>query len=143
MEAPNDRLDNRPYITVTNELFRHPKFIRLTDKAKVHLLELWAYCNEYRTDGIIHKTLLMEKGQAVARALREVGWVDDTTDPDFFYMHDYLDHQKSRAQIEAYREQRRQDGKKGGIIGMHERWHVDRGVTNPDCPLCFPDHETG
>lgn len=126
---------------MTNELFRHPKFIRLTDKAKLHLLELWAYCNEYQTDGIVYKAILEEKGRPVAKLLREVGWVDDTNEKDTFYMHDYLEHQKSRAQIEQHREQRQKDGKKGGIMGMHERWHVARGVVNKDCPLCFSDPE--
>jgi hypothetical protein len=24
----------------------------------------------------------------------------------------------------------------GGNIGMHRRWHVARGIHNPDCNLC-------
>lgn len=121
---------------MTNELFRHPKFIRLTDKAKLHLLELWAYCNEYQTDGIVYKAILEEKGRPVAKLLREVGWVDDTNEKDTFYMHDYLDHQRSKAQIEERRERRRQSGAKGGTKGMHERWHVQRGDFKEDCEHC-------
>jgi hypothetical protein len=135
----SDRLDNRPYIAVTNELFRHPKFIRLTDKAKLHLLELWAYCNEYQTDGLIHKTILEEKGRPTATLLRDVGWVDDTNEKDTFYMHDYLEHQNSRAAIERRREERKAQGAYGGTKGMHVRWHVNKGVYKEDCEHCISE----
>jgi hypothetical protein len=29
----------------------------------------------------------------------------------------------------------------GAILGCHNRWHVRRGLTNPDCPLCTPKEE--
>jgi hypothetical protein len=28
------------------------------------------------------------------------------------------------------------DSSSGGKLGNHHRWHVARGVVNPDCPLC-------
>ncbi len=30
----------------------------------------------------------------------------------------------------------RKGGPKGGRIGMHRRWHVNRGIINPACPIC-------
>lgn len=27
---------------------------------------------------------------------------------------------------------------KGRILGLHVRWHVNRGLVNPDCSLCVP-----
>ncbi|MGO1664103.1 MAG: hypothetical protein ACTHYO_10350 [Micrococcaceae bacterium] len=100
----DENLVKVPYIVVTNKLFGHPKFVRLSDKAKVYLLELWGYCNEYETDGKVHKTILAQKGAPVARELHSAGWVDPTDDPDTFYMHDYLDYQRSREQIDSPRE---------------------------------------
>lgn len=32
--------------------------------------------------------------------------------------------------------------KKGGISGNHQRWHVEKGVVNEDCPLCVEDRPT-
>lgn len=32
--------------------------------------------------------------------------------------------------------------KKGGISGNHQRWHVEKGVFNEDCPLCVEDRST-
>lgn len=142
----DEQLDRRPYITVTNELFRHPKFVRLTDKAKVHLLELWGYCNEYQTDGIIHQSMLNAKGPAVAKQLRDVGWVDATNEEGMFYMHDYLDHQKSKAQIEDHRNGKRKAGSAGGKRSNHVRNHVKKNVFQAECQWCVEerrDAQTG
>ena len=34
-------------------------------------------------------------------------------------------------------ENRSKAGLIGGPIGMHVRWHVNRGIVNPDCPFCM------
>lgn len=142
MTAPGGsekHLDKRPYIAVTNELFRHPKFVRLTDKAKVHLLELWGYCNEYKTNGIVHESILNGKGAAVSKVLRDIGWVDQTTEPDMFYMHDYLDHQKSKEQIETAKTAKATSGSTGGKKSSHVRNHVKKNEHDPQCEWCVED----
>lgn len=133
--------DTRPYITVTNELFRHPKWRRISDKSKLYLLELWGYCNEFRTDGFVERTILYDRGPRIANELLKE-WVEKTEDPDVFYMHDYLSHQPSRAEIEERIEEKRTAGSKGGKQSAHEKWHVKRGILNPRCDLC-QELETG
>jgi hypothetical protein len=129
--------DTRPYFTVTNELFRHPKWTGLpNDKSRIHLLELWGHCNEFRTDGAVAKHVLHAKGPAVAKALIAGGWVNTTKDPNKFEMHDYLSHQPSKAEIEARIQDKQASGKEGGKRSAHKRWHVDRGVIKDDCELC-------
>lgn len=135
----DEQLDKRPYITVTNELFRHPKFVRLNDKAKLHLLELWGYCNEYQTDGVVHRSMLEAKGKPVAKQLREGGWVDDTVEAEWFYMHDYLDHQKSKDQIEDAKSKKRDAGSAGGKRSHHVRNHVNKGAFHAECQWCVED----
>jgi len=83
---------------------------------------------------------LEEKGKAVATQLRDVGWVDDTNEKDAFYMHDYLDHQKSRDQLEELREQKRTAGSVGGKKSSHTRNHVKKDVVDPDCEYCIGGH---
>lgn len=123
--------DKRPYITVTNELFRHPKFRRLSDKAKLYLLELWGTCNEFQTDGKIEHAVLMAQGKRVADELLN-GWVEATDVPGMFYMHDYLEHQKSRVEIEKYKEKKTS----AGVFGAHKRHHEMKGIFDISCGHC-------
>lgn len=125
--------DTRPYITVTNELFRHPKWTGLpNDKTRLYLVELWGHCNEFRTDGAVVKHVLHAKGAAVAKALIAAGWVETTDDPQLFLMHDYLSHQPSKVEIE----ERIADKKSAGKLGAHRQWHVKRDKQHPDCEYC-------
>lgn len=128
--------DRRPYFVVSNELFRHPKFLRLSDKARLYLLELWGYCNQYMTDGLIEDFILKEKGASIAKELIRAGWVDETKDAEIFMMHDYLLHQKSRAEIESLIDLKKDQGSRGGIKSAHVRHHVNKGVFSENCELC-------
>lgn len=138
-DSGDDQLIKVPYIIVTNKLFGHPKYVRLSDKAKVYLLELWGYCNEYETDGIVHKTVLEQKGSALAKQLKDAGWVDPTNDPESFYMHDYLDYQRSKAAIQEHKKKNQRNGSKGGRASSHKKWHLDRNKPSPQCPLCIEE----
>lgn len=42
-------------------------------------------------------------------------------------------HGRSREQMSA---DGKEGGKKGGPIGCHIRWHINRNIVNPDCDLC-------
>lgn len=123
--------DTRPYITVTNELFGHPKFKRLTPAARLYLLELWAHCNMYMTDGVLEAVTLFERGKKIGNELINGGWVEAHEDGSYS-CHDYLEHQKSREQILKHRE----DKKGSGEYGSHVRWHVKRGVHDLNCEHC-------
>lgn len=129
-------LDKRPYITVANELFRHPKFVRLTDKAKVHLMSLWAYCNEYTTNGLVHESILNSSGAATGKLLIENQWVERTTEQGMFYMHDYLDHQKSKERIEEEKSRKKTAGSMGGAKSNHVRNHARKGLFDSSCQWC-------
>ena len=122
--------DTRPYIAVTNELFRHPKFRRLTFEARVSLLELWAHCNEFMTDGDVDSWVFEEYPAKVQEQLVKIGWVHSKGDD--YEMHDYLKHQKSKAQILEHK------GKKSsaGALGNHTKHHTNKGVVKPGCFWC-------
>ena len=130
--------DRRPYIAVAQELFRHPKWRRISKDARLWLLELWGYCNEFRTDGMVHRSMLEEEGVKVSKELLDAGWVEITADPDEFYMHDYLEHQPSRTEIEQRMKEAREAGKRGGEKSNHVRNHVKKGVIDLTCELCPP-----
>ncbi|WP_346921720.1 hypothetical protein, partial [Glutamicibacter creatinolyticus] len=63
-----------------------------------------------------------------------VGWVHPKDDD--YEMHDYLNHQKSKAQILEHKAKKTVVGAYGG----HTRHHVKKGVVKPGCYWCeHPD----
>jgi hypothetical protein len=125
--------DTRPYITLTNEIFRHPKMKRLKNPwARLYVIELWTYCNQYMTDGWIDREVLHEKGDDIAEELIAAGWVDGPDAEGMFYMHSYLEHQKSKAEIEGLRAARRESSE----WGNHTRWHIGKSIVEASCAYC-------
>lgn len=122
--------DTRPYITVANELFRHPKFKILSRTARLRIIELWAHCNEYMTDGEIDHGTLMEIPAKERRELTDAGWIEQAETG--WRCHDYLKHQKSRIQILKHKAERAQ----AGLFGAHTRHHVKKGVVDRACKWC-------
>lgn len=128
--------DTRPYITVTNELFRHPKYRRMSFEARVALLELWAHCNEFMTDGRVDGWVFEEYPDKICEQLLTVGWA--YADGDSYEMHDYLKHQKSKAEILELKEKR----SVSGAYAAHCRFHLKRGKPKSDCYWCNHPDET-
>lgn len=130
--------DTRPYITITNELFNHPKFKRIKNPwARLHLIELWTYCNTYKTDGRIDEDALMEKGDDIGQELLDRKWVTGPDQDGAYRMHDYLKHQKSKAEIEGLTAKR----KESAGWGNHTRWHTDKQVVEHSCGYCTGELE--
>lgn len=119
--------DDRTYIKLHDGMPEHPKVETLHDDAAAWLLvALWAYCSRYQTDGQVPKVKAhrMTKGASVNRCgkLVTIGLLHDgetvccpAPKPEHYYCHDYLVHQRSAAQIEAMKEQRRNAGRNGGL----------------------------
>lgn len=117
-------------------LFQHPKYVALTDRAKVHLIELWVGCWSGGGHGMVSKRDLNRKGAKVAFALLD-GWVERTADPEIFYMHDYLEYHHPKSDHDVIRVITEREYKAGGgKLGMHNRWHVAKGVVKPGCDHC-------
>lgn len=126
--------DTRPYITVANELFRHPKFRRMPIEARLAVLELWAHCNEFMTDGLVDSYTFEAQTAKVQEHVLAAGWAYPVDDA--YEMHDYLKHQKSREEILAHKEKKAVTGAFGG----HSRHHLKKGVNKPGCYWCeHPD----
>lgn len=90
---------------------RHPKFTALSDGAFRLWAAGWSYCQEQLTDGVIHKNTLSSLGVRVRHA-----WIAElcTVVPPYRYslweergetylMHDYLDWNDSREEVQAGR----------------------------------------
>lgn len=128
--------DTRPYITLTNEYPRHRKIRGLSDAAFRLHVTLMAMANEDRTDGVVLPVDLEAKGLKAKKELLCAGLVE-TVDGGYV-LHDYLEHQNSSDEIEAYKQEKLKRASNGGKVSSHNRHHVEKGVISPSCELCQP-----
>lgn len=125
------KFDHRSFIRLDHGYDEHPKVIPLTDAAFRAHIEATCWSSRNESDGCIAKAVARKKWRpkvlaelVAARLLEDVG--------DAYEVHDYLDFQRSKEEINAYREAR---GKVGNL-GNHKRWHVARRRWDPDCEHC-------
>lgn len=110
---------NWEYIRVDVLLPEHPKVEELSDKAFRALIDLWCYCGRNRTDGIVTDKRWKATGNAKVRAeLVEHGLVEPTG-LGGVVMHDYLEHQRSREEIDELSAKRTEAAKKAAAA----RWN--------------------
>lgn len=126
--------DDRTYIRVHDGMPGHPKIEPLSDGAFRTLLTLWCWSSEYLTDGRIPAAIWKKRGTPKTRSeLLTAGLAEETDDG--VTMHDYLEHQRSAAEVQELRAVRGASGVKAN----HVRWHVRRRRSDPDCPFCASD----
>jgi hypothetical protein len=110
------------WVNLDDQMPNHPKIIGLSDGAfRLHVSAI-IYANRFLTDGIIRGDVvgsLMPKyrrtylDELVERAL----WVEIAA--GVYEIHDYLDWNKSRIEIEKRKQARAEGGRKGA----DRRWH--------------------
>lgn len=124
--------DERTYIRVHDGMPDHPKIEALSDKAFRLLMERWCWCARHRTDGRVPMTVWAKAGSASARReLVRAGLVEEHV--EHVEMHDYLEHQRSAAEITDLLDKKR----RAGTLGNHKRWHVPLGRLDLECPHCI------
>jgi hypothetical protein len=121
------------FIKVHEDMPDHPKIEPLSDKAFRLLVETWCWCKRHTNDGRMAAASWARRGTPRSRGeLEKAGLVD--VEGATVLVHDYLDWQSSKAQIEA-----KQDAIRAGAVeGNHRRWHLARSAYDPNCPLCDP-----
>jgi hypothetical protein len=110
--------DQRLYGKFTLNFPDHPKIFILSDAAFRCLVSATLWCRQQENDGFLARRLAVAKWSLdVLQELcqndpenpslieREEGW----------YIHDYAEHQETKADIEARRERNRAAGQKGGL----------------------------
>jgi hypothetical protein len=105
--------DKRAFITLHDGMPEHRKIEGLSSDAFRLLIELWCWCSRNRTDGDVPEATFKKRGTIKARReLVRVGLVK--TKGDDYYMHDYLEHQRSAAEIDEMTRKRAAAGSIGG-----------------------------
>ena len=130
------------WFKVDDKLHDHRK-ARKAGKAAMGVWVLagsWSMDNE--TDGFIPADVLSRWGTTSdARRLVDVGlWQRETFHgEDGYRFHDWTRFQPSAAVTAA----KRAKESEAAIRGNHNRWHIQRGITDPDCEYCYqvPDRE--
>lgn len=110
-----------PYQLLDDGFAEHPKIMDLSDRSfRMHVAAL-CYCNRNLTDGV-----LSERSIAVLCALTSASkkhlielvtagvWEEHETDDGCFVIHDYLEHNPSKREVQDRRAKRSEAGRKGG-----------------------------
>lgn len=105
--------DPRPFITVHDGMPEHPKIEALSDTAFRLLVTTWCWCNRMRTDGKVKHASWVKRGTPKARTELINAGLAEVID-DGVQMHDYLQHQRSAAEIDELSKKRSEAGRKGG-----------------------------
>lgn len=136
--------DGRTYIRVHDGMPDHPKVEPLSDRAFRVLVETWCWSSRQLQDGRVPLAIWRRRTTArVRQELLDAGLVEELG-ADGVQMHDYLEHQRSRAQVQEITTTRRDAQIKASVKGNHNRWHTGlEGKPNADCPLCSTDSPEG
>lgn len=128
--------EDRTYFRVHDGVDEHPKIEPLSDAAFRLIVTTWAYCSRNRNDGRIADAVWRKRGKPKARQeLERAGLVEQCD--GHVQVHDYLDWQRSAAEIEEIKAGRGA----GGAYGNHIRWHVKRRINDPGCEHCNPSQD--
>lgn len=122
------------YVKLDASYHLDPKVLDLSDeRAELLFIRGLTYCKTHLTDGIIHRRALATFAPfaaevppvELAAALVGVGlWVEH---PKGWQVPAWLDHHKPADEVMT--------PKKGREMA-HRRHHVNKGIVNPECPLC-------
>jgi hypothetical protein len=113
------------WVNLDDQMAEHPKIVGLSDGAfRLHISAIM-YANRFLTDGVIafdavaRLTPRFKKTYLDELLLRQI-WTERNTNGTgrSFEIHDYLDWNKSRADVEKRRKVRADAGRKGA----HGRW---------------------
>lgn len=113
---------NWEYVRIDVLLPEHPKVEGLSDRAFRALVDLWCYCGRNRTDGLVTEKRWKATGTKAARdELLKAGLAELMGLGGGVVMHDYLEHQRSREEIDELSAKRTEAARKGAAA----RWGRD------------------
>lgn len=130
----------RSFIKVCQDMPDHPKFMDLSDRAFRDIVSLWCWCAKYQTDGQVQAAKWAKQTTPEsAKELITKGLVEP--EGDGFRIHDYLDHQQSKAQIESTREIRALAGARGGRKAAAVRRQASATASATATPVAKPNQK--
>jgi hypothetical protein len=121
--------DKRTFITVHDGMPEHHKIEALSDKAFRALIDLWCWCSRNTSDGHVPESVWLKRTTPKVRSELTPSLAEPSDDGGVD-MHDYLEHQRSKKEIEELRTKRSRAGSLGGKRSAesraHDKW-IDQG----------------
>lgn len=121
------------WFKVDDSFYDHPKVFDLPDSAVALWVRAGCWSARNLKDGFVPTGMparLCDDPDAAIRALIDRGLWKRTRGG--FRFHDWSVYQPTREEAIAASEKK----SSGGRLGNHRRWHVDRGVVDPQCDYC-------
>lgn len=110
--------DPRVYAVITHDFADSPKLQVVSVEARWALLEMILYSCRMQTDGVLSKRLAAAKWPldvCLELASNDAEKPSLVETENSWIIHDFLEHQTSKAEIEARRKQKQEAGRKGGL----------------------------
>lgn len=141
------------WIKLQADIVEHPKFIGLSPAAKWAFIEMMIYAQRNLSDGFIDSRVM--HGKWSDDVIQEL-MTNDKESPslrlvgDNYQLHNYSKYQRSRKQVEAIQQSRRESGSRGGIATAQARAgkvvakieQTDSKVVANDVAKEYPDTDT-
>ena len=127
------------YAQISVDALDGPKFLELSDSAWAMWGKGNLYCQRHKTDGRIPAAAIASLSKAkkpkdvAAELVRARLWEEAD---GAYQVHDYLDHNRSAAEIDAIAESRRSAGKRGGVRSGEAR-SKDEALASEIRSACF------
>lgn len=127
--------DDRLYAKFTLDFPDSPKIMPLSVEAKWALVEMTIYSRRMMTDGFLSKGLALAKW-GLEPCLELLG--NDPIRPSLievengYQIHDFAEHQSTRAEIEELTNKRKIAGRKGGQASAQAKAKQSRSKSNPE-----------
>lgn len=130
-----------PWLNADSKMYLHDK----SRKAGLAAMGMWlmgaTYSADNLTDGHVPAWYVdsWPQGKKRAEELVKARYWDRLDDG--YLVRNWPEYQRTKEQVLAAQQDNAERRKRGGQAASHKRWHVDKGVISPDCPLCPGGHE--
>ncbi len=130
---------------LADEFDDHPKIVSLSPVAELVQVRALIYANRFRTDGHVPAGAMSKllrgserlrldgrkiSAEDVVQELLDAGVWEKNGGPGWL-VHDFLDYQFSKAQLEAQSETKRESGRKGGLRSGQARGRSNERLAEP------------